>query len=329
MGSEKSSILVRFESVGDADRRVAGVAAAARVVRDLAQRGVPSIRLACPGGGPLARATMDDLARLRGDAAVEILDEEDAPDTPDTETIRAPRPSAAAILKATGKPGDGPVSRWLNRPVSQRISRLLLTIPGIRPIHATAGTAILAILMFAALVAGGPAGLIAGGLLFHAASVFDGVDGEIARATFRSSAAGATIDTVVDIATNLLFILGVTIGLAARVGPQAYLVGGWGLLLFLIGLAALALGARADRPFSLESLKDLHRFPGRIFPNVMAAATIVSSRDFFALLFALLILAGTSMAVLYIFAGAATVWIVFVLFALAVPRRTPSAQRSA
>jgi hypothetical protein len=49
-------------------------------------------------------------------------------------------------------------------------------------------------------------------------------------------------------------------------------------------------------------------------------ATIVSSRDFYALLFMLLILAGMPAAVLYIFSAAATVWILFVMNSL---RRPP------
>jgi CDP-L-myo-inositol myo-inositolphosphotransferase len=63
-------------------------------------------------------------------------------------------------------------------------------------------------------------GLIAGGLLFMPL-VFDGVDGEIARATFRSSPAGAALDTGVDMATNLAFMLGVTINLGLSEGREA------------------------------------------------------------------------------------------------------------
>lgn len=330
MGSEKSSTIICFDSVAEADRRVAGVAAAARIARQLSEQGADRILLALPRGERLRQATLDDLSRLTAGADIAIVDA-DREVEPDVPAIRAPRLDAAAMLRATGKASDGPVSRWLNRPISRRISAWLLHIPGIRPIHATIGTALLAGAMFAALLIGGRNGLIAGGLLFHAASVFDGVDGEIARATFRSSAQGAAIDTAVDIATNLLFILGLTIGLA-RVGPAALLVGGWGFLLFVIGLGALALGAaHTGRQFSLEGLKDRyrHRFPGRVVPLVIAGATIVSSRDFFALLFALLILAGTPMAVLYIFAGAATVWLPIVILSLIEPAGSERTRRSA
>ena len=63
-------------------------------------------------------------------------------------------------------------------------------------------------------VPGGEAGLVLGGLLFHAASVLDGVDGEMARATLRTSPSGATLDSAVDLATNFLFLAGITVHLA-------------------------------------------------------------------------------------------------------------------
>ena len=69
-------------------------------------------------------------------------------------------------------------------------------------------TRLLALAMLPVLLLGGETGLILGGILFQAASVLDGVDGEMARATFRTSPSGATLDSAVDIATNLLFVAG-------------------------------------------------------------------------------------------------------------------------
>lgn len=301
--------VVAFASADTASRRVAGVAAAARIARSLFESGTERVILAVPGAAltPAARADLDRLA-----AGAELADADRLDPALAGLATAAPSLSAAAILRATGKAGDGPVSRWLNRPISRAISALLLTLPGVRPLHATIGTALIASAMFACLVGGGAAGLIAGGLLFHAASVFDGVDGEIARATFRSSQAGATLDGVVDVATNFGFILGVTLNLVAQSEPQALAAGGLGLALFAIGLLALAGGsALSGASFNLDLLKqELRR--GWLGPWLVSFVTTVTSRDFFALLFALLILAGVPMAILYIFAGAATVWIPFV-----------------
>ena len=322
MESEKSApppAIVSFATADQASRRIAGVAAAARVARQLVEAGEGPIWLIVPE--PLTQAAMADLDRLVGSHIVRIADKQVLQEMLDQHEISieavaaAPEIRASTILMATGKESDGPVSRLLNRPISRAISAALLRFSGIRPLHATIGTAFIAVSMFAALMLGGAPGLIAGGILFHAASVFDGVDGEIARATFRTSRGGAALDSMVDIATNFAFIAGVTVNLAAAGIPDALIAGGWGLALFLLGLLLLRLvPARREGQFVLDQLKQLHR--GRMsrpVAQLVRWATIVSSRDFFALLFALLILAGWPISILYIFAAAATVWIVVVV----------------
>jgi CDP-L-myo-inositol myo-inositolphosphotransferase len=185
--------------------------------------------------------------------------------------------------------------------------------------------------MFAALLMGGAAGLVAGGLLYHAASVFDGVDGEIARATFRTSRSGALLDSLIDMATNFLFGVGLTINLAAR-EPMALTVGAWGVGLFILGMAAIGLGAVGDRrPFSMNGVKErLRAGGGNAFLARSAEVLIaISSRDFCALLAALMVVAGWPMALLLVYAAGASVWILFVLGALVVPRSAGRIERSA
>ena len=332
MGSEKSApveTVVVFGSVAEADRRVAGVSAAARIARTESS-GQAKIRLALPGGGPLAAATSEDIERLVG-GPIEIWPAEQLDrhlrDADSPRVIAAPVLDEAEILRATAKASDGPVARSLNRPLSRRVSRLLLRIPGLRPIHATAATAAVAVAMFVALIAGGGPGLIAGGLLFHAASVIDGVDGEVARATFRTSSAGAALDSAIDAATNALFIIGVTANLAAQGNPHAAWLGTWGLVAFATGLLAIGWRTvRANRPFGFDLLKDEFGAPGSA-PLVFLVGFVrtVTSRDFFAFLFALLIIAGRGMAVLYIFATAATVWLMIVIASSIPARRQKSA----
>lgn len=318
--------VIRFSGARQAERRVAGVAAAGRIVHDLAGQGFGEVRLVLDDGARLGPAATDDVNRLAGRMTVRI-----ANGLPPAEAVelelpgdRFDRPGAAAeILESSGKPGDGPVSRWLNRPVSRRISAVLLRMSAIRPIHATAVTALIAAAMFGALVWGGAAGLLAGAILYQAASILDGVDGEIARATYRVSRSGAAIDTAVDAATNIAFILGLAINLGLEGDRTAALLAAWGFVLFLAGLSAIAWRtSRGQGPFNLDMVKHHYarRFPGRLIPWLIDMATIVSSRDFYALLFMLLILAGLPAAVLYIFSAAATVWILFVMNSL---RRRP------
>ena len=345
-----SKVVLTIAGAREANRRLAGVAAIARIVRELSEAGVAEAWLELPPGESLEPAAMDDVHRLAGAMAVRIgkpaAGNEDIWPMPADRLIPAQeipafaagRPIAAGaaiqldspaasaeILRRTGKTSDGPISRWLNRPVSRRLSAMLLRLPGFAPLHATAGTIVLATAMFLALIAGGQPGLLAGGLLFQAASIFDGVDGEVARATFRSSPAGAALDTTVDTVTTLLFIGGLAANLGWNGQATAFALAAWGLGLFLAGLALLGWrAAQSGQSLNLDRLKSQYRgrFSGPIGSRVMAFLTIVSSRDFFALLFAALIALGYPMAPLYIFAAAATVWIPFVVVSALASRET-------
>src|SRR4051812_49693208 len=103
------------------------------------------------------------------------------------------------VARAAQKPHDGVISRRLNRPLSQRISRVLVRHE-VAPTAITIATFVLT-LVGAGVVALGrysPAALIVGGVLVQAASVVDGCDGEVARATLRTSPFGALLDTLLD-----------------------------------------------------------------------------------------------------------------------------------
>ena len=334
-----------FASARAAERRIAGLPAAARIVREVAEAGFADIRLVVRDGGAFGQSTWREITRLAGPAQVSVVrDAGDAHltlpgdrlisteelllgDISAAAGIALDRKAAARIVRATGKASDGPVSRWINRPVSRLISVLVLHIPGVRPLHATMGTAFLALLMLAALVSGGAAGLIAGALLFQAASIFDGVDGEVARATFRSSRAGAVLDSVVDVITNTGFIAGLAINLVQRGSDTALALAGWGVALFLTGLATIAWRAtQADGPFTLDLVKRQYgrRFAGVASGGFMRFLIVVASRDFFALLFAILILAGQPLVVLILFTAAAVVWFIFVLGSLLLPLHDPT-----
>jgi CDP-L-myo-inositol myo-inositolphosphotransferase len=343
-GQAAKSALVNFDSSGAASRRFAGVAAAGRIVRELAEAGFAEARLLIPAGERLSAAAMGDVERLAGAMRIDILDSAErwAGDQTDVlrlqgnrllpasrlrgasdgeaealSPIRLDSPGASSeILRRTGKAADGPVSRWLNRPISRRISALLLLAPGVRPIHATAGTAVLAVAMIFALLSGGSTGLIAGGLLYQAASIFDGVDGEIARATFRTSPAGAVLDTVVDVATNFMFITGLAVNLSWSGHHHALPLFGWGFTMFASGLAMIAWrSSRSEGPFSLDLVKFdyLNRLPGRVMPAVLKFFTVITSRDFYALAATLWILVGLPMVILYAFAPVTTGWILVVI----------------
>lgn len=302
-----------FRSAAEAGRLIAGVSAAARTVKALADGGASQIQLWLGDGRSLTPAALDEIERLRGNAAVTIT----SGIAPSHEL-----PSAWEIVRATGKAGDGLVSRWLNRPISQRITTFLLgAVPAIRPIHITLINALLAVAMVPILVLGGEAGLIMGGILFHAASVLDGVDGEIARATWRSSPGGATLDSIIDIATNLLFVAGLTVNLALRDGDYIGWLGAYALVVSIIGGALLAWRGRArGGPIGFDLLKRReHRLRGPIDLIYWAVQTL-TGRDCFAFLYMVLIIVGLERTALGIYAGVGTIWLPYVIVSVLLSR---------
>lgn len=327
MGSEKSADatdrrVVAFAGTAAADRRVAGVAAAARVVRALADEGVAEVWLTVPGGGAFAPATQADIARLKGAMAVQVAAPADAP--ADLAPAPAPAMDAMAILRKTTKPGDGIVSRYLNRPISQRISWLVLAIPGARPIHATIASALFAAILFWGMLAGGKTGLILGGILFQAASVIDGVDGEMARATWRATDFGKTLDSVIDMATNLAFVLALTLHLGRHGHPGVFWTGMWAVSLLALGAGLIAWRVKSGGgPLSFDLLKPKAKgTPPSVVDALLRVGTFITSRDFFAFAFMVLIIAGLAWPALIVFTTVGTGWIVYVIGSLFADGRT-------
>lgn len=327
MGSEKSApAQAQLQAVGfptgrEADRRVAGVSAAARMVHGLAEAGSGETWLVIGDGAPLAPATLADIERLRGASDVRVAAPADAP--ADLHIMPAPALSAMAILRGTTKPSDGLVSRWFNRPISQRISRLVLLIPAARPIHATIASAVLAVLMFFGMLAGGKAGLMLGGILFQAASIIDGVDGEMARATFRATDFGKSLDSALDMATNFLFVLALTLHLGRHGPHHVAWLGYWSLGLMATGAVLIGWRTRAGgAPLSFDLLK--RRGPIRNVVDLLFwIVQTLTSRDCFAFLFMILIILGLAHVALGIFASVGTIWIVYVVGSLLLPGLGP------
>ena len=192
------------------------------------------------------------------------------------------------VLKTTGKLTDGIVSRQINRPISQRLSALILRQKWIRPIHLTVVSALIVPIMFTFLAYGDVVALGVGCILFQIASIADGLDGEIARATFRASARGAALDTAVDMATNLLFVLGLSLGLIQIYDPIHGVVGVAAFAVLLCGVLALTiliLKGPGGGSFDLLNKVYFHKFANNPVASALGRVShILMKRDFFALL---------------------------------------------
>jgi phosphatidylglycerophosphate synthase len=110
------------------------------------------------------------------------------------------------------KPQDGFVSRFLNRPISRRITRFALKFP----IHASAWTISIFVLPLIAcvfFVRGDYLSVVIGAAIFQAFSILDGCDGEIARAKNLESKFGERLDNFCDFLASLLYVLALGLGL--------------------------------------------------------------------------------------------------------------------
>jgi len=117
------------------------------------------------------------------------------------------------FLRGSGKSQDGLVSRYLNRPISRAITRLLLRFPA-TPNGWTWLISPIPIVAAFVLAVGNYWSFFWGLVLFHVFSVFDGCDGEIARAKFMESDRGRRLDDFFDVLSNVLLALGLGVGLS-------------------------------------------------------------------------------------------------------------------
>jgi CDP-L-myo-inositol myo-inositolphosphotransferase len=228
------------------------------------------------------------------------------------------RAAGRQVLLMTGKPTDGPLRRWINRPASRAMSYHLLRVRQLEPSHITALNASLAAVMFMSMVWGGERGLITGAVLFYIICLLDGVDGEMARASFRCTKRGAAFDTAVDMATNLLFILGLTINQAMNGKPHLAVVGGTAFAAYLIGVCLMTwLVRRSVGGGSFNFLKVLYRTPSGswLSRTIRHGFTIVASRDLFSFTMPILTILGLGAVVLWSFAAIAAIWVLTILAA--------------
>ena len=126
------------------------------------------------------------------------------------------------FLRGSGKSQDGFVSRYLNRPISRGVTRLLLRFPT-TPNAWTWFIFPIPIIASLILLNGTYWSFLWGLVLFQVFSVLDGCDGELARAKFLESERGRRLDDLFDVLSNILLVVGLGFGLSrsANLGGRA------------------------------------------------------------------------------------------------------------
>ena len=115
----------------------------------------------------------------------------------------------ALLKRLRDKPNDGPVARYLNRPLSVWISRYLVQ-RNVTPNQISLFSFLCSLLAAGLFALGGYFALFLGGVLAQFASIIDGCDGEVARLKYQSSDFGGWFDAVLDRYADAFLLFGLT-----------------------------------------------------------------------------------------------------------------------
>jgi CDP-L-myo-inositol myo-inositolphosphotransferase len=113
------------------------------------------------------------------------------------------------LLNILRKPSDGPVSRYLNRPLSMRITRYIVK-KDITPNQITSFSFIISLLSAILFSFPNYFYLLLGSILAQLSSIVDGCDGEVARLKFNESEFGKWVDAVLDRYADAFMLFGLT-----------------------------------------------------------------------------------------------------------------------
>jgi len=127
----------------------------------------------------------------------------------DVDDEQALKKAENKLINNLNKPNDGPVSRYINRPFSTRISKYL-TKTRITPNFISFFSFTLAMLGAFFFFVEGYINLVIGAILAQFASIIDGSDGEIARLKFQATEFGGWFDAVLDRYADAFLLFGLT-----------------------------------------------------------------------------------------------------------------------
>ena len=156
-------------------------------------------------------------------------------------TTPAERAGARRMLMGLiDKAEDGPVSRYVYRPVSRVLTSVLVHTP-ITPNQVSVVVGLLGLAGCWLTARGDYTGLWLGAALVLLGGFIDGCDGEIARIKLQFSPIGAWLDTLVDEATTTAYLIAIGLHTHHRLADATWVVPSiWvGTLAYLIGIACI------------------------------------------------------------------------------------------
>ncbi|MFQ5880997.1 MAG: NTP transferase domain-containing protein [Candidatus Methylomirabilales bacterium] len=127
-------------------------------------------------------------------------------DVDDHQTLKKAENRLLATLKKTS---DGLISRYVNRPISTRMTRHLVKMD-LTPTQISVVSFILSLLGAYFFFLGGYMNLLIGAVFAQLSSVIDGCDGEVARLKYQITKFGGWFDAVLDRYADGFLLLGLT-----------------------------------------------------------------------------------------------------------------------
>jgi 1L-myo-inositol 1-phosphate cytidylyltransferase / CDP-L-myo-inositol myo-inositolphosphotransferase len=211
------------------------------------------------------------------------------------------------LLAGIRKDSDGAISRFLNRPLSTALSRVLVNTP-VTPNQISVSTLVISLIAAGYAASGGYLHFLIAGVLFQIASIVDGTDGEVAKLKFQTSHRGEWIDTVCDNLSYLAFLIGLIVGVQRSELPSFYFLAG--VVGFVAAAASIAnltsYVAREKDSGSFLSVRYGYQDGTGLGARFMRAVHFMGKRDFFAFLALVLAIMGQLPLALPIFGVGAT-----------------------
>ena len=198
----------------------------------------------------------------------------------------------ARRIRITGKRVDGPISKYINRKISSKITEYIL-IKGVSvtPNQISVFSFLIAVLSLPFYFLGGYL-IIIGGLLAQLSSIIDGVDGELARALNMSSKRGAFFDAILDRYADMIILLGFSICLYKHFPHLIWLILTFLVLSGDVFVSYLHLRSTHDLKIHPASIKEMNSVASRdvrIF--IVFVGSVFGAFHYLAILFTFIFLA--------------------------------------
>jgi CDP-L-myo-inositol myo-inositolphosphotransferase len=155
------------------------------------------------------------------------------------------------------KQSDGPIMRFVNRPISTRITRYLYK-SSLTPNQISLISILFVIFGACFFLLGGYINLVIGAFLAQTSSVIDGIDGEIARLKLQETKFGAWFDAVLNRFSDAFLLFSLTIYVYLHL-PQIYVI-------FILFIGFFAIIGTFVNSYTAVKFEDFDKLRGQVFP---------------------------------------------------------------